>query len=181
MYPDVTSIQYQLPTNDDCPAPLHNGWWQRSVYDISGITIHHTMSHSPWATAAYYVHKGTGHPTIPYHYWICSCGGILQCLTMHDGCWHDHTGHCNRNISIGMAGSLHIHPPTTAQLKSTTRLTAFLMNRYSIPIHEIQGHNDRSAPNGFPTQCPGWESPQSGQWRPRFYTELEIRLKEPIR
>jgi len=171
-YPDAEDIRATLATNAFCPPPLQNGWHQRKPAEITGLTIHHTLSWSPWATAAYYVLKTGGRPTIPYHYWVCPCGEVLHCLDLTQGCWHDHTGHHNTTVSIGMAGSLHLYRPTKRQLASAVALVTFLVFQLDLPQYEVLGHNDRSAPVGYPTVCPGWDSAPSGRWRMDFLTAV---------
>lgn len=176
MYPEINDITHSLAYNFRCDPPLQDGWYQRTLSEITGITIHHTLSHSPWATAAYYVTKDGGRPTIPYHYWICSCGSVFKCLDITNACWHDHTGHQNANISIGMAGTLHVSKPTVPQLTHTAALIALLMTQRDIPLEQVQGHNDRSAPAGFPTACPGWDNRNHGTWRARMFALINAHL-----
>lgn len=171
-YPDATDIRATLLTNPVCPPPLENGWWGRTPSQITGLTIHHTLSHSPWATAQYYIQKSGGRPSIPYHYWVCTCGQVLYCLDLVQGCWHDHTGHKNANVSIGMAGSLHEVRPTLPQLASAVALTTFLVFQLDLVLSEVLGHNQRSAPVGYPTTCPGWDSATSGYWRHEFLSAV---------
>jgi len=175
----IEDIRFTLAINPDCPPPLCNGWWQRTLSQVTGITLHHTLSHSPWATARYYIHKGGGRPTIPYHYWICSCGHILRCLDLQNGCWHDHTGHRNKNVSIGIAGSLHVTRPSEPQLASTALLIVHLLRNLNIPPNQVKGHNERSAPHGYATICPGWVHPQSGYWRADLLGRVSALLAHP--
>ena len=168
----IRDIRHDLATNHRCPPPLKDGWYQRTTEQITGITIHHTISHSPWGTAHYYTQKGGGRPSIPYHYWICACGTIFHCLDLTQGCWHDHTGHKNLNISIGMAGTLHITKPTGVQMTNTAALIAYLMRHLNIPIEAVKGHNDY-----FATTCPGWDNRRHGTWRARMFARIEAHLE----
>jgi len=146
------------------PQPTHpEAWWVRKPDQIKGITIHHTLSHSPEATARYVIEK-KGRPTLPYHFWVSAEGDCWLCVPLHYGMWHDHTGHKNINISVGMAGHLHKAAPTPVQMEATVRLVRYLMTEYEIPLEQVQGHCDRYA-----TVCPGWDAMR---WRDRFYEEL---------
>lgn len=83
--------------------------------------------------------------------------------------WHDHCGHQNRHVSVGLAGRLHESKPPAAELRAAARIVAWLMDRYGIPLAEVQGHNDRYAS----TICPGWDQ---ADWRDDFYTALGEEL-----
>ena len=150
----------QIPVNPQPTVP--EAWWVRALGQIEGITIHHTMSHSPVATARYVITKGR--PTLPYHFWVGAEGECWLCVPLRYGMWHDHTGHENVNISVGMAGHLHKVAPTPVQMEATVRLVRYLMAEYEIPLEQVQGHCDRYA-----TICPGWGAMH---WRERFYEAL---------
>jgi len=110
-----------------------------------------------------------GRPTLPYHFWVSKGGECWLCVPLNYGMWHDHTGHRNVNISIGMAGHLHKVQPTGAQLEATVRLVAWLMREYDVPVEEVRGHCDRYDK----TVCPGWDT---NHWRGQFYQALETRI-----
>lgn len=161
MMPPYDDIVDQMPVNSHPTAP--EAWWAREPGQIKGITIHHTLSHSPEATARYVIEK-KGRPTLPYHFWVTAEGDCWLCVPLRYGMWHDHTGHRNVNISVGMAGQLHKVAPTPVQMEATVRLVRYLMAEYEIPLENVQGHNDRHA-----TICPGWDAMH---WRERFYERL---------
>jgi hypothetical protein len=161
-------IRDELPRNDDCPGVLAGGWWMRKLTQIDGITVHHTLSNSPHATARYYISKDGGRPSIPYHFWITQTGQVLYCLSLVRGCWHDHTGHKNTHISLGLAGSLHAHRPADVQLWSAAFLIDELVGAHdSITLDGVRGHCDYYA-----TQCPGWQSDASGQWKAELFNRI---------
>jgi len=164
-------ISGELARNPHCPPPLQRGWWQRELSQIDGLTIHHTLSHSPWATAEHYVHKGGGRPSIPYHIWITEAGEVLLCLPLTEGCWHDHTGHRNTHISVGLAGERHKYPPTAAQLAAAVRVAAWAINNpeMQVTVKSVKGHNDY-----YSTICPGWDA---AGWRAKFYNRLHESLE----
>jgi len=164
------------------PGPYDNyylqrdgGWWQRTLDQIDRVTIHHTLSDSPHATAKYYVVKAGGHPTLPYTIWVTQDGQILKCVELEQGLWHDHTGHQNTHLSVGMAGSLHLYHPADVQLEAVARLCAWAIESDELPnvsaIEQIKGHRDYAA-----TVCPGWACDASGNWRNEFYKRVEALL-----
>lgn len=142
-------------------------WWVRSLDQIDGITLHHTLSQDPIAIAKYLISKGR--PTTEYAFWIRENGEILYCADLTLGFWHDHTGHKNTHISVGLAGKRHVSPPPEAQMAATVRLVAYLMRTYGIEVSGVRGHNDYTQ-----TTCPGWDA---AKWRTTFYTRLEQERK----
>lgn len=167
------NIINDLARNYNCPGLLKNGWWQRTIDQISHVTVHHTKSDSVHAFTEWYV--GTGRPSTPYSIWVTQTGEILLCNALTEGNWHDHTGHKNIHLSIGMAGNLHIHTPCDVQLHATAEVCAWVINNSDIPlvdgVDKIKGHLD-----WYNTACPGWlgtgEGKPSGFWKPRFYKIL---------
>ena len=181
VYADVPArdISSELVTN---PGPYTNkllqrdgGWWQRELYQITDVTYHHTLSDSPWATARHYINKGGGRPTTPYTIWITQTGEILQCVALTEGLWHDHTGHENVHLSVGLAGTLHLYSPADAQLDAAAKFAVWAIRSESMPlinsIDKITGHRDWIA-----TICPGWSSGASNHWKPELYARIEALL-----
>lgn len=142
-----------------------DGWWRRTLDQIDGVTVHHTLSDSPHATAEHYVTKGGGRPSIPYTIWVSQTGEVLLCVALEWGLWHDHTGHENTHLSVGLAGHLHKHYPAEAQLDAAARVCAWAIKE--LPgvrgIDDVRGHRDHVA-----TVCPGWDA-----WRDDFYERLK--------
>ncbi len=165
--PPWVDIIDEISVNDSPTAP--EAWWIRGPEQITGITIHHTLSHNP-ANVARYVIEEKGRPSIPYHLWVNRGGEVWLCAPLEWGMWHDHTGHRNTHISIGMAGHLHKVLPPLNQLHATARLVAYLMDEYDLGIEQVQGHNDRYAS----TICPGWDALN---WRDNFYRLLREQIE----
>ena len=173
----------ELATN---PGPYANaslqrdgGWWQRTLDQIDGVTIHHTLSDSPHATAKHYVNKGGGRPTIPYTVWITQTGEVLLCVVLTQGLWHDHTGHRNTHLSIGLAGRLHEYHPADVQLDAAAKLCVWTIQSNTLPgitdISQIKGHMDVGTYKDR-TECPGWASAASGEWKLDLYDRIERLL-----
>lgn len=169
----------ELATN---PGPYENsylkadgGWWQRTLDQIDILTFHHTLSDSPHATAQHYIVKDGGKPTTPYTIWITQTGEVYLCVPLTEGLWHDHTGHQNTHLSVGLAGSLHIHHPADVQLDAAARMAVWAIKSDMLPliteIGHIKGHRDFIA-----TACPGWSSAQSGNWKLELYNRIEEKL-----
>ena len=156
----------EMPVSADPAAPA--SWWTRKPKQIKGITIHHTMSHDAKATARYCVDV-KGRPSIQYHLWVAKDGKVYLCAPLSWGMWHDHCGHKNPNISVGLAGRLHESKPPEAQLQAAARIVAWLMGQYRIAREEVQGHDDRFAG----TVCPGWDE---AAWRDDFHSALDEEL-----
>ncbi len=154
-----------------------NGWWVRTLDQIDCITIHHTLSNSPHATASHYIQKGGGRPTLPYTIWITETGEVLLCVEFEYGLWHDHTGHQNTHLSVGLSGHLHLNDPPDVQLQAAVKVCKWVIESSQLPgvtdTSGIKGHIDHIA-----TQCPGWIDTATGEdrWKARFYSMLEDAL-----
>ncbi len=169
-----------MPVN---PRPFHpdfvrnfpgRGFWplRRSLADIKGLTIHHTLSHSPEATARY-ITAGKGYPTTQYHFWVSAADGapIWLLVDPFRKVWHDHTGARPSTVSIGMAGRRHESKPPPEQMDSLLRLVHYLMAEWGIAVDQVQGHRQRrwEATRKW-TECPGWATMN---WKDDFYRRLE--------
>lgn len=171
---DITN---ELATNANCPGSLAGGWWQRKLSQITGLTFHHTLSDSPHAFASWYVKSSGGRPSTCYSVWITQTGEVLLCNALKEGNWHDHTGHKNRNLCVGLAGRLHEYRPAAVQLRAAARVAAWAVYdaRINIALETVRGHMDVGTLKGK-TQCPGWDSAASGHWKPELYEMIEALL-----
>jgi len=166
------------PDHPDILANKLTAWPPRQLSDITGITIHHTMSHSPLETAKYCTRSvnkagGKGYPGIQYQFWVSQGDGcpVYLLAPLDLAVWHDHTGGHPTTISIGMAGDLSVLKPPAEQIEATVRLVAWLMREYEIPLAEVQGHNERAIVRGYKTDCPGWKVKG---WRVAFFAALGV-------
>lgn len=167
----IDQMPYNLTPDD--PYFISNNittWWARTPDQINGITIHHTISHNMQAIADYITRPraqcGKGRPTTEYTFWITTNGEVRLCNDLKWGCWHDHTGHRNTHISIGLAGRWDYEKPPTVQLEACADLCAWLMKEYDIKLDNVRGHREWA--NGI-TVCPGWSS---AGWKQDFYNLL---------
>lgn len=156
-------LRGMLARRENCPPPLQDGWWKRSLSQIDGITIHHTLIHDPAALARGYTSKGGGRPSIPYHVWVSRSGEVSYCLDLEEGCWHDHTGHANTHVSVGLAGVLDVRPPSDAQIDAAVRVVRSLLELLDLQSLQVHGHMDF-----FATRCPGWRA-----WRDAFLSRVD--------
>lgn len=160
----------KMPTNQSATNP--KAWWARTSQDITGITVHHTGCETPEQAAR--ILLGKGRPTTEYAYFVAKDGAVYQCLPDTLGVWHDHTGHYNKNLSIGLAGYWHKAIPSDAQIEWLAKIVWHLMCKYGIPVEQVQGHNQRAkeAAN-IGTVCPGWDA---AGWKERFFDALDVLM-----
>lgn len=170
--PPWTDMRADFPVNSapDDPYFVANrltDWWHRAGGQLDIITIHHTLSHNPLGIANYItrpVHNGgKGRPTTEYTFWVSIEGAVLYCVDIARGVWHDHTGHRNTHISVGLAGRWDYEQPPLVQLRACAALCLHLMAEYP-SIQAVRGHSDFYA-----TACPGWNN---AGWRNAFYALL---------
>lgn len=170
-FPWSRDISSELPTNENCPGILADGWWQRTPDQIRSICFHHTCGWTdPHLLAAWYIQKDGGRPSTPYSIWISASGEVLLCNQLEVGCWHNHAGHENVDLSVALAGSLHIDYPPPAQLDAAARVAAWAIQSPLLPLVSdiscIKGHRDF-----YPTKCPGWDDCDP-HWRANLYTRI---------
>ena len=178
--PHWTDRVDEMPVNfsPDHPYLVKRGWkwWPirgegKCPPEITGLTIHHTCSHSPLATARYCARSrsagGKGYPSVQYHFWVSQGDGcpVWQLADLNWALWHDNTGAYQTTLSIGMAGRLDLQRPPVEQLYATAELVAYLMGHFNILLGEVKGHRDY-----WPTKCPGWHLTH---WREDFYEALK--------
>ena len=162
-YPDIWDRDIRGELNRD------GEWHQRTLEQIRGLTIHHTLSHSPHNTAAWAV-NGKNLPSIQYHIWITETGEILYTESLESALYHDHTGYPNFHLSVGLAGRLHEQPPTDAMMAALVEVCVWAIYHpeMRITLETVKGHQDY-----YPdTECPGWHT----GWKHTFYHELHEAL-----
>lgn len=167
------------PNNGDFVRNFgHDAFWPTRTKNPTGITIHHATSNSKIGTANYCTNNvwGRGYPCISYHFWVPSTDDCTpyQLAKIEWMLWHDHTGKYSHNISVAMAGHLHLHQPPQEQIEATVNLCKYLMDTYNIPIDNVTGHRERYR---MQTQCPGWGQPDDPVsagtgWKADFFSSL---------
>lgn len=179
---DVTA---QMPINEE---PFHpdfvrwlkpkygNVWPTRELSSIAGVSLHHSMSHSPQATARYCCFT-KGYPSIQYHLWVSAGEGcpVYLCAPLEWMIWNDSSGGWQPVVSVAMAGRWDHDAPSQEQIETTAVLCSYLAGQFFRGERSnIRGHKDR-ARRGV-TVCPGWDGPNVHRsvdlWRSRFYEAL---------
>jgi hypothetical protein len=182
-FPWHRDLRAVFPRNPNCPGILAGGWWQRRVEDIKTVCFHHTLTHSPEWFASWYIYRDGGRPSVPYTFWISDTGEILLCNSLDEGCWHNHNGHKNLDLSVGLAGRRHEVPPSPAQLHAAATVAVWAIHSPMMPLvdsaEKVMGHMDY--PYCLPgqlyeTECPGWLSDGSGRWKPDLFERIEALL-----
>lgn len=182
--PPWVDVRDQMPVNLKPDEPWlveqgRTGWWQRTLGQIDGITLHHTMTHNLLACASYITRAraqgGKGYPTTQYAFWVQADGVIKYCVDLTQAPWHDHCGDENTHIAVGIAGEWDAESPPRVQLEATARLCAYLMRTLAIPLANVEGHREWSHRyQGKPmTTCPGW---LPGGWRDAFFALLQAEV-----
>lgn len=153
--PALTPAQKQrLPgvPNEWIPATPANPWqW---------IVIHHSATPSGSAASFDQAHRKKGWDELGYHFVIGNGTGSPDGRVEVGARWvhQKHGAHAktpdNRfndyGIGICLVGNFDLDRPTPAQIRSLTKLTAYLMQTYQIAPDHVLGHCETK-----PTDCPG--------------------------
>ena len=135
------------------PLARSNGWkW---------IVIHHSATPGGGAAAFDKMHKSKGWDELGYHFVIGNGSDTRDGQVEVGPRWprqkwgaHAKTPDNRYNdfgIGVCLVGNFDMTRPTGEQMKSLSRLVAFLMKTYNIPANRVVGHSD----TGRATDCPG--------------------------
>ena len=148
------------------PAPDYSGVPREWVPQVAAnnwqwVVIHHSATATGGAAAFDKMHKAKGWDELGYHFVIGNGtdtrdGQIEVGPRWPRQKWGAHAKtpdnrYNNFGIGICLVGNFDNTQPTPEQLKSLTRLTAYLMRTYHIPPDRVVGHGD----TGKATDCPG--------------------------
>lgn len=124
------------------------------------IVIHHSATPAGGAKTFDRMHKAKGWDELGYHFVIGNGTDTPDGLIEAGSRWpaqkwgaHAKTADNRYNdygIGICLVGNFDIDRPTPQQMKSTSRLVAYLMKTYHISPDRIIGHGETK-----PTDCPG--------------------------
>ena len=124
------------------------------------IVIHHSASPSGSMAVFDKEHKAKGWDGVGYHFVIgngtnSGDGQIEVTPRWPIQKWGAHAKTADNRfneygIGICLVGNFDMERPTSAQMRSLTRLVAYLMHTYHIPANNVLGHRDTK-----PTECPG--------------------------
>ena len=125
------------------------------------IVIHHSATPTGGALAFDKEHRAKGWDELGYHFVIGNGTDTRDGQVEVGGRWprqkwgaHAKTPDNRYNefgIGVCLVGNFDLTRPTDEQVKSLSKLVAFLMRTYRIPAERVVGHSD----TGRPTDCPG--------------------------
>jgi len=124
------------------------------------IVIHHSATPSGGAAAFDKMHRAKGWDELGYHFVIGNGtdtrdGQIEVGPRWPKQKWGAHAKTADNRyndygIGICLVGNFDVDRPTAAQMRSLSKLVAYLMRTYHIPADRVLGHGDTK-----PTDCPG--------------------------
>lgn len=129
---------------------------KRSLSDIKGIIVHHSLTTSGSADAFANFHvKTNGWSCMGYHY-VINRDGNKDGLIEWCADWTDvtpHVGNYNKYyIGICLVGDFRKQKPTQKQMKALYELLEYLMNKLNISVENVLGHQE--LPSYSWKQCP---------------------------
>jgi hypothetical protein len=124
------------------------------------IVIHHSATPTGGAAAFDRMHRAKGWDELGYDFVIGNGTDTRDGQIEVGPRWpvQKHGAHTKtpdnryneQGIGICLVGNFDLTNPTNEQMKSVTRLVAFLMQKYNIPPDRVLGHGQAK-----PTDCPG--------------------------
>jgi hypothetical protein len=125
------------------------------------IVIHHSATPSGGAKAFDKMHRAKGWDELGYHFVVGNGTDTADGLVEVGPRWpkqkwgaHAKTPDNRYNdfgIGICLVGNFDLTRPTDEQVRSLSKLVAFLMHTYRIPADRVVGHGE----TGKATECPG--------------------------
>jgi N-acetylmuramoyl-L-alanine amidase-like protein len=152
LLPPTHSITQGVP-REWVPQAQANAWqW---------IVIHHSATTTGGAVAFDKIHRAKGWDELGYHFVIGNGTDTRDGQVEVGSRWprqkwgaHAKTPDNRFNefgIGVCLVGNFDISKPSDEQMKSLSKLVAFLMKTYHIPPERVVGHGD----TGKATDCPG--------------------------
>ena len=156
-------LLYRPVANGPAPAAPSHPWEAANKRPWRHIVIHHSASSGGNALQFDAAHRERGFDELGYHFVINNGRGGGDGQIEVGSRWgkQKQGAHCGGTpaneynelgIGICLVGEFTSDMPTTAQLASLGRLTAYLMKTYRIAPDHVITHQD--APNAH-TECPG--------------------------
>jgi iduronate 2-sulfatase len=121
--------------------------------------------------------RNTFWPDLPYHFMIAPNGDIYEARPVEFEPESNTKYELAGNLGIELMGDFEKQRPSTAQLESTVRLTAWLMKEHGIDIEHVRTHRDAAKGQ---TSCPGrdfYRYIEDGQFRK--WVNRTLRGKAP--
>jgi hypothetical protein len=160
--PPVANVPLLPPHGDKDLAGIPREWIPMARANTwKWIVIHHSATPTGGAAAFDKMHKSKGWDELGYHFVIGNGTDTRDGQVEVGGRWprqkwgaHAKTPDNRYNdfgIGICLVGNFDLTRPTDEQVRSLSKLVAFLMHTYRIPADRVVGHGD----TGKATECPG--------------------------
>ncbi len=181
--PTIIDVVDTLPSHPDIPP------YRNRSRRVSKLVIHHTDTPKNFTVeriAHYHVYGSSSHkdpwPGIGYHYVITADGSIYwtqrhQTHSYHVGAANSYSlgisliGRFLRNGYDGKPQASADQLPTQAQMSSTARLAAWLMQELQIgDVQQVVGHKELGA-----TACPGDQWLRGVRWKDDLHERIKAR------
>jgi N-acetyl-anhydromuramyl-L-alanine amidase AmpD len=157
---------------------------KRSLSDIKGIIIHHSLTTSGSADAFADFHvKTNGWSCMGYHY-VINRDGNKDGLIEWCADWTDvtpHVGNYNKHyIGICLVGDFRIQKPTQKQMKALYELLEYLMDKLNISVENVLGHQE--LPSYTWKQCPALNMDElRGHLKYKTYGEVQNNYNNDLK
>jgi len=170
--PAIRDLTSQLPRH---PTLRYE---RRALNQITHVAIHHTATLStvgPARIAEMHIAEDASRgkdawPGVGYHFFVHADGTIDQLNDLETVSFHVYL-HNSYAVGIVFAGSfMNGKVPTSAQVRSGSHLSAWLMQELEIPLARVWGH--REYPDNL-TVCPGSEWRSGRKWRELLFDGIE--------
>lgn len=156
-------VVYQLPRHASKRYAL------RDVGAVQNVVINHSAVPATVTAAqvAQFHVKNMDWPGIGYHFYVDDKGTIYK--TNHLTTISYHVGNYD-SVSVGIcvAGNFTKTIPTSAQLKSTAHLTAWLLDEFNLPLDAVRGKKEF-----IDTQSPGYQWLEGKKWKALLLAEIK--------
>jgi hypothetical protein len=157
---------------------------KRSLSDIKGIIVHHSLTTSGSADAFANFHvKTNGWSCMGYHY-VINRDGNKDGLIEWCADWTDvtpHVGKYNKHyIGICLVGDFRKQKPTQKQMKALYELLEYLMNKLNISVENVLGHQE--LPSYSWKQCPALNMGElRGHLKYKTYGEVQNNYNNDLK
>ena len=160
--PPVVNIPLLPPHGEQDVAGVPRDWLPMGRGNAwRWIVIHHSATPTGGAAAFDKMHKAKGWDELGYHFVVGNGTDTRDGQVEVGPRWprqkwgaHAKTPDNRFNdfgIGVCLVGNFDLTRPTDEQVKSLSKLVAFLMRTYRIPAERVVGHSD----TGRATDCPG--------------------------
>ena len=160
--PRVAYVPNLPPPGDNDAAGVPRSWVPVAPGNHwKWIVIHHSATPTGGAVAFDKMHRSKGWDELGYHFVIGNGTDTRDGQVEVGGRWprqkwgaHAKTPDNRYNdfgIGVCLVGNFDLNRPSDEQVRSLSKLVAYLMRTYHIPAERVVGHGD----TGRATECPG--------------------------